>query len=176
MKLVFQEALITSVSNRGENHGDEVVPAHTIAFKAQCPLGILKEFKPGLRDMLFTAEKEPIPRIVEIGTLRWKPEYEGAGMDIAEREFFEVGLKKVTITPLASGVVEIAGNLNVACEDEETSGFLARLVNQTVKITLTKLTQKTIEEAEEEEEDSQLGLPGTEKITKDGTAIVPLQH
>ncbi len=62
-------------------------------------------------------------------------------------------------------------------DKDTTRGKLTALVKRKVKIVLEKMTQKTIDEVEEED-DGQQDLPGTggKPPTVDGQPIVPLQH
>lgn len=178
MKLVFQDALISSVTNRGEGNKKAPVPAHTIAFSAQMPLGTIKQLGQQLKSMWFTDEKEPILREPGLGECTWKYEYEGAHLIVGEEgdalEFFGAEFKSIVLTPKPEGVVGITGNINVKTDDLLTEAKLVRLVKRNVKITLERLTQKTIdEELEEEEQEDQPELPGT-TVTKDGQPITPL--
>lgn len=184
MKLSANDALVVAVTNLGENHGEEIVPATSIKLRFRMVPRLLNQFSRHLPTMIF--DEQQVPRVPELGSLHWKPEYEKAAFSIAGQQFTKADVKKISFWATDGFMVEVELSVKVNA-DEDGRGVLTGLVKQEVIFALEKMTQKRIEDAAEppvggeKKDESQPPLPGTEAEkekapTTDGKPIVPLVH
>lgn len=171
MKLTANDALVTAITNLGENHGEEIVPATAIRLECQVPPRILDQFSRHLRPMLF---KDDIPLVPEIGAIHWTAEYEKARFFIDAMEFNAADVKKISFSPRAGFLVDLALTVKVTA-DEKQRGKLTGLIKKEVKFVLEKMTQVRIEDAEEEDPEDEEAPAGKKKgKQQDLPEITPL--
>lgn len=161
LRLSFEKkaAFLVDLNPRSEVHGAEREPAADVKLRVDCDSGILAEFAPALRSMLYfkdeskdadgrndladQAAEAPNLRFPHLGApLKWEEEMTGAtltahyGID----EKSDIVLKDCRVNdwkiePREGGTVSVT--FRVQCHpDEKTFGRLAMQVQNEVEITL----------------------------------------
>lgn len=179
MKFDIKDAYVASITPIGEHHGEEVVLAKAVKIEATVTPRQMDAITPAIRKQLFA---DDIPSIPGIGTIHWKLEYEKARVTlvaaVAEGDeegdplvFTKADIKKITFAPREGFIFDL-GFLVKVTPDEAQAGALDFMLKRTVHLVIEKATQKTVEEAEEEDDeappqsDAQPGLPHIQPLLK----------
>lgn len=183
MKLSANDALVAHVRTPGENQGENIVVFTVLKIQCDVHPRVLNQFTRKLLPLVFDKD---VPTIPELGEMKWIPEYEGATFHLSSPrmeplEFTDADVKRISFKPKAGFMVGLVLHVRVYA-DSEQRGVLTGLVKQKVTFALARMTQKVIEEGENEnddeddqppKDDNQQDLPGT-TVTTDGKPIVPM--
>jgi len=171
--LTEHAAMVTSVTNISEKHGNQRVPAVSIGIAITGASTLLNEFDPALRGVLF---RKPQPKPGELTLdhdamteLRfpllknpsWNKEFAGyllrflIGATGKEDVLLsDVDIKGITINPLEGGSVTISLKAHAQPQSEGDHGKIARMLQQECTITLTPPdVDPSLFEKDDEEED-----------------------
>lgn len=149
-------AMVTSVTNISEKHGNQRVPAISIGLAVTGSGDLLAEFDPALRSFLYR-KPQPKPGELEIEhdgltELRfpllknpsWNKEWAGYQLRFSigatgkeDVLLNEVDIKAIGINPLEGGSVTISFKAHAQPKDEVDHGKIARMLQQECTITLT---------------------------------------
>lgn len=148
-------AKIANFNPRAEKHGDENKLAGDIKFETCCARGVLDQFDPTLRPLLFRAPavgEQPqlidqgdgatALRVPKLAPLKWDEEFPGyklvvhSGLGLVEpMEIADVALSGFTLEALEGGSVKVG--FRASCHpDAEKSGALCELIQEEVEISL----------------------------------------
>lgn len=154
-------AVLTTVTNRVEKHGDDDKPAVTLAFQVDLPNTILDLIDSSLRQALYMAKPAATPELptVEASTpvLRsnaidvvhlTKRAYEGWTLQIFDSVdeqkpplvFGACKVDKMTVEPKQGGTVRVRFNCGTSDVDDKRGGWLLMHNRQDVSIGLTAPT------------------------------------
>lgn len=154
-------AVLTTVTNRVEKHGDDDKPAVTLAFQVDLPNTVLDLIDTSLRQALYMAKPAATPELptVEASTpvLRsnaidvvhlTKRAYEGWTLQIfdsvdeqkAPLVFGGCKVDKMTVEPKQGGTVRVRFNCGTSDVDDKRGGWLLMHNRQDVSIGLTAPT------------------------------------
>lgn len=149
-------ALVTSVTNISEKHGNQRVPAVSIGIAITGASTLLNEFDPDLRGMFF---RRPQPKPGELSLdhdalteLRfpllknpsWNKEFAGYMLrfiiGVTGKEdvlLTDVDIKGISINPLEGGSVTISLKAHAQPQSEHDHGRIARMLQRECTLTLT---------------------------------------
>lgn len=154
-------AVLTTVTNRVEKHGDDDKPAVTLAFQVDLPNTVLDLIDSSLRQALYTAKPAATPELptVEASTpvLRsnaidivhlTKRAYEGWTLQIFDSVdeqkpplvFGACKVDKMTVEPKQGGTVRVRFNCGTSDVDDKRGGWLLMHNRQDVSIGLAAPT------------------------------------
>lgn len=176
----FTEARLASVTNRTEKHGDEDVPAVTLAVEITTDNTILDGICPGLRHALYKAveSQEQLPGIEQsTPVLRsnvvdkvllttahegWRLQVDDGIDDTDPMDFEGVKVDKLKVDPKQGGSIVLGVRLGTSDVDSERLGKLAMHNGQSIWIKLLKPEPKPegATEATGAEIDGTKGHPG----------------
>jgi hypothetical protein len=176
----FTEARLASVTNRTEKHGDEDVPAVTLAVEITTANTILDGICPGLRHALYKAVEgqEQLPGIelstpvlrsnviekVQLTTAHegWRLQVDDGIDDTTPMDFEGVKVDKLKVDAKQGGFITLGVRLGTSDVDSERLGKLAMHNGQSIWIKLLKPEPKPegATEATGAEIDGTKGHPG----------------
>lgn len=176
----FTEARLASVTNRTEKHGDEDVPAVTLAVEITTANTILDGICPGLRHTLYKAveSQEQLPGIEQsTPVLRsnvvdkvllttahegWRLQVDDGIDDTDPMDFEGVKVDKLKVDAKQGGSIVLGVRLGTSDVDSDRLGKLAMHNGQSIWIKLLKPAQKPegTTEATGAEIDGTVGHPG----------------
>ena len=176
----FTEARLASVTNRTEKHGDEDVPAVTLAVEITTANTILDGICPGLRHALYKAVEgqEQLPGIelstpvlrsnviekVQLTTAHegWRLQVDDGIDDTDPMAFEGVKVDKLKVDAKQGGSITLGVRLGTSDVDSERLGKLAMHNGQSIWIKLLKPEPKPegATEATGAEIDGTVGHPG----------------
>lgn len=176
----FTEARLASVTNRTEKHGDEDVPAVTLAVEITTANTILDGICPGLRHALYKAVEgqEQLPGIelstpvlrsnviekVQLTTAHegWRLQVDDGIDDTTPMDFEGVKVDKLKVDAKQGGSITLGVRLGTSDVDSERLGKLAMHNGQSIWIKLLKPEPKPegATEATGAEIDGTKGHPG----------------
>lgn len=149
-------ALVTSVTNISEKHGNARVPAVSIGIAVTGASTLLNEFDEGLRGMFFRRpQQKPGELSLDHDALTelrfpllknpsWNKEFAGymlrfiIGVTGAEDVLLtDVDIKGISINPLEGGSVTISLKAHAQPQSEGDHGKIARMLQQECTLTLT---------------------------------------
>lgn len=152
----FTEALLTNVTNRKEKHGDEDVPAVTLAVEITTANTILDAICPGLRHALYKAVEgqEQLPGVepttpvlrsnvierVSLTTMHegWRLAVDDGIDDTDPMLFGSVKVDKLKVDAKQGGSITLGVRLGTSDVDSERLGKLAMHNGQSIWIKLLK--------------------------------------
>lgn len=162
---------LASINTRGEKHGEDRVPALDLKFSATLSNSILLKLHPGLRDALYVQDRQTDIeadygrklRFPLLGTMPYDLEMPRVQLRVHDCDsdendvvLLDGKLNKVRITAMEGGSVAIAFRVQFSDYDTDVLAGLARVLQQTVPISLSC-------EAEEEKADN---FEQVEKVTQ----------
>lgn len=166
--LTKEKFVLASINTRGEKHGDERVPALDLKFTATLSNSILLKIHPGLRDSLYVQDRQ---RDIEkdygrklkfplLGTIPYELEIPRVRLRVhdCDSEANDVVLidgkaNKFKITAMEGGSVAIAFRVQFSDYDTDVLAALARVLQQTVPISLASEAAEIEPETTEEKVD-----------------------
>jgi hypothetical protein len=149
--LVKEKFTLSSINTRGEKHGDERVPALDLKFTTNLSNSVLLKLHPGLRDALYVPDRQTDIeadygrklRFPLIGTIPYDLEVPRVKLRVhdCDSEDNDVVLidgraNKFKITPMEGGSVALAFRVQFSDYDTDALAALARVLQQTVPISL----------------------------------------
>lgn len=152
--LEFTEAKLATVTNRTEKHGDEEVPAVSMALEFTFGNTHLDAIDPTIRDALYRRHdgqddlpgvetSTPVLRCNSIDKVTLPTKYEGWTLQIDDgiddtttKTFDGCKVDKFTIEPKQGGTVVLRMRVGTSDLDSERSGMLAMRLGQSVWIKL----------------------------------------
>ncbi len=164
--LTKERFTLSSINTRGEKHGDERVPALDLKFTATLSNSILLKLHPGLRDALYVQDRQ---RDIEsdygrklkfplLGTMPYDLEVPRVKLRVhdCDSESNDVVLSdgkanKFKIAPMEGGSVAIAFRVQFSDYDTDVLAALARVLQQSVPISLASESSEAEPETIEEQ-------------------------